>query len=69
MADPKFALGQTVTFARPTLITPHAAYDVIRVLPEDGLDRGYAIKAEAEPYERVVKERDLAAFEADMAEG
>ena len=66
MADPKYGEGDLVTFAHPTLITPHIAYAVVRVLPESGLDRAYAIKAAAEPYERVVKERDLALYEADL---
>jgi hypothetical protein len=52
-----------VTFARPTLITPHNAYEVVRVFPADGLERNYGIKCAGEPFERVVKERDLAPFD------
>jgi hypothetical protein len=59
MSEPKFTLGQTVTYAKPTLITPDGRYEVMRIFPEDGLDRHYSIKRSDEPYERVVSERDL----------
>jgi hypothetical protein len=63
MPEPQFRLGQPVTFARPTLITPHGRYEVVRIYPIDGLDQRYSIKSEAEPYERVVRQADLAAWE------
>ena len=63
MPEPHYRLGQSVTFARPTLITPDGRYEVVRIYPIDGLDQRYSIKSEAEPYERVVRQADLAAWE------
>jgi hypothetical protein len=60
MANPKFSLGQAVTYARPTLITPDGSYLVVRIFPQEGLDRRYSIKRDDEPYERVASERELA---------
>jgi len=65
---PKFVLGQTVTYARPTLITPAGHYEVVRIFPQDGLERRYGIKRHDEPYERVVNESDLDASELALAE-
>lgn len=60
MSQPKFELGQVVTYARPTLITPPGEYEVRRIFPDDGIDRNYSIKSSREPYERVARGRDLA---------
>ena len=60
MANSKFVVGEAVTYARPTLITPDGPYQVVRIFPQEGLDRCYSIKREDEPYERVASERDLA---------
>jgi hypothetical protein len=68
MPQSKFDLGQTVTYARPTLITPAGHYEVVRIFPEEGLDRRYGIKRCDEPYERVVRECDLDASEMALAE-
>ena len=68
MSDPKYALGQVVTYAQPTLITPAGHYEVVRVFPEDGLNRRYGIKRIDEPYERVVKEAEIDDRVLDLAE-
>ena len=61
MSEAKYELGQAVTYAKPTLITPSGSYEVVRIFPKEGLDRRYGIKRADEPYERVVHERDLEA--------
>ena len=60
MSDTKFELGEHVTYARPTVITPPGRYAVVRVFPTEGAERRYGIKRADEPYERVVSECDLA---------
>lgn len=65
MPEPRFRVGQRVTFAAPTLITPDGDYAVVRVFPRGGLDQTYAIKAETEPYERVVGEEHLVLRQAE----
>ena len=59
MGQAKFATGQGVTFAKPTIITPDAEYTVVRVFPGDAIDQRYAIKCTREPFERVVCEMDI----------
>ena len=66
MSEAKYELGQAVTYAKPTLITPSGSYEVVRIFPKEGLDRRYGIKRADEPYERVVNERDLDSSEADL---
>ena len=61
MSEPKYKLGEAVTFAHPTLVTPARRYEIVRILPEEGLDRRYAVRCADEPYARVVVERDLEA--------
>jgi len=60
MGQPKFLIGERVTFVRPTLITPSGDYSVMRVFPADMIEQRYSIKSPNEPYERVVGERDIA---------
>ncbi|MDX2233724.1 MAG: hypothetical protein NW200_04425 [Hyphomonadaceae bacterium] len=60
----KFVVGQRVAFT-PSAMNPRTAaaarFTVVRVLPGDGARHAYRIKSDAENYERVAEENQLAA--------
>lgn len=58
----KFNIGQTVVFtAKPVgQMAVDSTYEVMKLLPSDGLDFQYRIKSAAETFERVAKESQLA---------
>lgn len=69
-APSKFVVGQRVLFTpgpQNPRTAPAARFTVVRVLPGDGVQRAYRIKADAESYERVAEENQLAApaFDGD----
>jgi hypothetical protein len=64
MTRNKFAIGQTVDFARrlPSISRPTGPYEVVSVLPADEADSPtYRVKSQAEPFARAVRETDLVA--------
>jgi hypothetical protein len=64
MTRHKFAIGQTVDFARrlPSISRPTGPYEVVSVLPPDEADSPtYRVKSEAEPFTRAARETDLVA--------
>ena len=65
MTRHKFAIGQTVDFARrlPSMSRPTGPYEVVSVLPMDEADSPtYRVKSQAEPFARAVRETDLVAI-------
>ena len=65
MTRPKFAIGQTVDFARrlPSMSRATGPYEVMSVLPTDEVDSTtYRVKSEAEPFARAARETDLVAI-------
>ena len=63
MAKHKYGVGETVVF-RPMRVTygaPALPCKVVRLLPSDGVDLQYRVKAIAEGQERVVRESELRA--------
>jgi hypothetical protein len=65
MTRPKFAIGQTVDFARrlPSMSRPAGPYEVVSVLPTDEADSPtYRVKSQAEPFARAARETDLVAI-------
>ncbi len=64
MTRNKFAIGQTVDFARrlPSISRPTGPYEVVSVLPADEADfPTYRVKSQAEPFARAARETDLIA--------
>ena len=62
VAGHRFALGRTVRLSR-SLVMPNVAageYTIIALLPPRDGEFQYRVKSNLEPYERVVKEDDLA---------
>ncbi len=62
VAGHRFALGHTVRVSR-SLVLPNVAageYTIIALLPPRDGEFQYRIKSKLEPYERVVKEDQLA---------
>ena len=65
MTRHKFAIGQTVDFARrlPSMSRPTGPYEVMSVLPTDEADSPtYRVKSQAEPFARAARETDLVAI-------
>jgi hypothetical protein len=64
MAGHKFKIGQVVDFS-PSLRAGVPAsvreYKILRLLPHEGGERTYRIKATAEAFERVARESELEA--------
>jgi len=62
MSQHKFRVGQLVDYNPGRLGMPAAArqYKILRLLPAEGPDLLYRIKAVGEAFERVAKERELA---------
>jgi hypothetical protein len=67
MARHKFKVGQVVDFAQPRLTLPavHGLYEIIRLLPSDGAQFQYRIKAPGESFERMAKEGQLTLQSSD----
>jgi hypothetical protein len=64
MTRHKFAIGQTVDFARrlPSVSRPAGPYEVVSVLPADEADSPtYRVKSKAEAFARAARETDLVA--------
>jgi hypothetical protein len=62
-AASKFAVGQRVDFTPGSLNprTPASArFTIVRVLPGNGVRHSYRIKSDAETFERVAEENQLA---------
>jgi hypothetical protein len=60
MARHKFKVGQVVDFAAPRLSLPTVGrYEIMRLLPSDGDQFQYRIKAVGESFERMAKEGQL----------
>jgi hypothetical protein len=62
VANPKFKVGQSVTFAVNIMTRAAAAgaYVVTKQLPARGGEFEYRIKSRSEAHERVVRESELA---------
>lgn len=67
MARHKFKVGQVVEFAAPRLSmrTIGGKYEVVRLLPWDGGEFQYRIKAVGESFERIAKESQLSRLSSD----
>jgi hypothetical protein len=61
MSRHKFKVGQTVGYARSHIgMVPSAgSYKVVQLMPTEGRDYLYRIKAVAEVFERVARESEL----------
>ncbi len=61
LREHKFNIGQTVYFTSRLIGHMHAnsTYEIVRLLPSDGLDYQYRIKNPREAFERVAKESQL----------
>ncbi len=62
-AGHRFALGNTVRLSK-SLVLPNVVagdYKIVALLPARDGEFQYRVKSELEPYERVVKEDELAA--------
>jgi hypothetical protein len=61
MAGHKFKVGQTVGYARSHvgMVPSAASYEIVRLLPAEGREKLYRIKAVAEAFERVARESEL----------
>jgi hypothetical protein len=61
MASHKFKVGQTVEYARSHIgMVPSArAYKVMQLMPNEGGEKLYRIKAITEVFERVARESEL----------
>ena len=61
MPSHKFRVGQTVGYARSHIgMVPSArSYKIVRLMPAEGRERLYRIKAVAEVFERVARESEL----------
>jgi hypothetical protein len=57
----KYKVGQVVDFAQPRLALPtvRGQYEIVRLLPSDGSQFQYRIKAAGESFERMAKESQL----------
>ncbi|GGC52695.1 hypothetical protein GCM10011504_33840 [Siccirubricoccus deserti] len=56
-----FSVGQSVELfvGRYDGNTPHGAYTILRLLPNDGTDREYRVRHQRDGHERVVRESQL----------
>jgi len=61
MSRHKFRVGQTVGYARSHIgMVPSArSYKIVQLMPTEGRERLYRIKAVAEVFERVARESEL----------
>jgi hypothetical protein len=61
MASHKFKVGQMVEYAPSHIgmVATARSYKILRLMPNEGSERLYRIKALAETYERVARESEL----------
>jgi hypothetical protein len=61
MASHKFKVGQMVAYAPSHIgmVATARSYKILRLMPNEGSERLYRIKALAEIYERVARESEL----------
>ena len=61
MARHRFKVGESVDFrpARAGVPVATSTYEIIRLVPIEGHEVKYRIKADTEPYERVAREHEL----------
>jgi hypothetical protein len=61
MSRHKFRVGQTVGYARSHIgMVPSArSYKIVQLMPTEGRERLYRIKAVAEVFDRVARESEL----------
>jgi hypothetical protein len=57
----KFKVGQLVDYSpnRSSLSASSRGYEIMRLLPREGIDLLYRIKSPTESFQRVAKEQDL----------
>lgn len=57
----KFKVGQLVDYSpnRQSLSASARGYEIIRLVPREGIDILYRIKSPVEAFQRVAKEQDL----------
>lgn len=57
----KFKVGQLVDYSpnRSSLSASSRGYEIMRLLPREGIDLLYRIKSASEAFQRVAKEQDL----------
>lgn len=57
----KFKVGQMVDYSpnRSSLLASSRGYEILQLLPREGVDLLYRIKSPNESYQRVAKEQDL----------
>ncbi|NJO32130.1 MAG: hypothetical protein HC869_02405 [Rhodospirillales bacterium] len=57
----KFKVGQLVDYSptRSGLSASSSGYEIMRLLPREGIDLLYRIKSAGEAFQRVAKEQDL----------
>lgn len=61
VAEPKFKAGQTVNSIKSAnSAIPQGRYQIVRLLPADGVVNQYRIKSVSDGHERVVRESELA---------
>lgn len=63
MAAHRFKVGQRVIFHSPRRSVGPSIFTVLRLLPIEGQDLTYRIKATEEGFERVAQERELASLQ------
>jgi len=61
MAQHRFKVGENVDFrpARAGVPVAPSPYEIIRLVPIEGREVKYRIKADSEPYERIAREHEL----------
>ena len=61
LKEHKFEIGQTVYFTSRPIghMAANSTYRIVKLLPNDGDDYQYRIKAASEAFERVAKESQL----------
>ena len=61
MTRHRFKVGECVDFrpARAGVPVASTTYEIIRLVPIEGREVKYRIKADSEPYERVAREHEL----------
>lgn len=61
MSSHKYKIGQSVSLvpSRQSMRSYADAYKIVQLLPTDGIDNLYRVKSADEPYERMVREREV----------
>lgn len=57
-----FGIGDFVTLRLAPVCQQDKAYEIVRLLPADGLEPVYRIKSLGEPFERTARQRELNAM-------